>query len=206
MEVHRLQYSLNSEPFQAQETMPHSADLRVHLLLLPFLCFQSLCRVPFLIMSQERELFPSMSAIPDLCFPHLYWAGGAVSCGTLEGFPTFSLLLQQFLCRVGPCWVVAPILLWSRHYHSTQYVKPEMFSLSSVFPIQQSLLCSQYCNGWQTWSHSLFVSVRGCTGMIVSGFQSVRLPLNKSKTTSRKSWCFKCLTQSDTSRCTSPEV
>ncbi|EGW02867.1 hypothetical protein I79_015151 [Cricetulus griseus] len=31
MEAHRLKYSLNSEPFQAQETMPHSADLRVHL-------------------------------------------------------------------------------------------------------------------------------------------------------------------------------
>lgn len=31
MEAYRLQYSLNSEPFQAQETMPHSADLRVHL-------------------------------------------------------------------------------------------------------------------------------------------------------------------------------
>lgn len=30
MEAYRLQYSLNSEHFQAQETMPHSADLRVH--------------------------------------------------------------------------------------------------------------------------------------------------------------------------------
>lgn len=57
-----------------------------------FLCFQSLCRVPFLILSWERGLFPSKSAIPDLCFPRLYWAGGAVICGTLEGF------LSYFLC------------------------------------------------------------------------------------------------------------
>lgn len=29
--------------------------------------------------------------------------------------------------------------------------------------------------------HSLLVPVRGCTGMILSGFQSVRLPLNKKQ-------------------------
>lgn len=39
MEDSRLQYSLNSEPFEAQGTTPHSADLRVHLLLLRFFSF-----------------------------------------------------------------------------------------------------------------------------------------------------------------------
>lgn len=62
-----------------------------------FLCFQSLCRVPFLIMSWERGLFSSMSAIPDLWFPCLYWAGGVVSRGTLEGF------LSYFLCCYNSC-------------------------------------------------------------------------------------------------------
>lgn len=38
--------------------------------------------------------------------------------------------------------------------------KSRSFSLYPVFSTQQSLLCSQYCNEWQTWPQSLCVCAR----------------------------------------------
>lgn len=101
-----------------------------------------------------------MSAIPDVCLPHLYCTGGTVSCGTLEGFHTYSLCPNNSFVELecDKSW----------HLHcsglgiiTTHSIRSEiMFSLYSVFSTQQSLLCSQYCNEWQTWSQSPCVCAR----------------------------------------------
>lgn len=70
---------------------------------------------------------------------------------------------------------------------SLQYRKPQIVLPIFSVPTQAVLVVDVHSTVTSNrLDHSLLVPVQGCTGTILSGFQSVRLPLDKKKQNKKK--------------------
>lgn len=138
-----------------------------------FLYCQSLWMEPFLIMSWERGLLPAVdwqakkkkkASLP--CYLSLISA----SCTELVvqwGVGHRKAFVLPFFCSNNSFVELDCDKSWHLHcpglgIFTTHNIrsKSRSFSLYPVFSTQQSLLCSQYCNEWQTWPQSLCVCAR----------------------------------------------
>lgn len=138
-----------------------------------FLCCQSLWMEPFLIMSWERGLLPAVdwqakkkkkkkASLP--CSLSLISA----SCTELVvqwGVGHRKAFVLPLLCSNNSFVELDCDKSWHLHCPglgiiTTHSIRSKSRLACIVFSTQQSLLRSQYCNEWQTWSQSLCVCAR----------------------------------------------